>query len=88
MKLVNRDAEIPAGDYYVTVRDAGRTGFLLGPYTDYLAALADVRRGRDLACEHNSRAVFYAYGVSRWAQNGSKQPLPVFTMEGAINGMD
>lgn len=63
--IVNRDAEPPAGDFYVTVRDAGRTGFLLGPYDDIRDALADVKRGRDLACEHDKWAWFYAYGVSR-----------------------
>lgn len=64
-ETVNRDAEIPAGDFYVTVRDASRTGFLLGPYSDLRDALANVRRGRDLANEHNSRAWFYSYGTSR-----------------------
>lgn len=62
---VNRDAEPPHGDYYVTVRDTGRTGFLLGPYDDVRDALANVGRGRDLACASNSRAWFYTYGTAR-----------------------
>lgn len=63
---VNADAEPPSGDFYVTVRDAGRTGFLLGPYADIRDALAEVPRGRELAIENaDCRAVFYAYGTSR-----------------------
>jgi hypothetical protein len=62
---VNRDAEPPAGDFYVTVRDAGRTGFLLGPYGDIRDALANVDRGRKLANQANSWAAFYSYGVAR-----------------------
>jgi hypothetical protein len=65
MSLVNADAAIPEGDYYVTVRDAGRTGFLLGPYTDYLEVLANIDRGRKLAQAADCRAVFYAFGHSR-----------------------
>lgn len=63
--MVNKDAEPPHGDFYVTVKDAGRTGFLLGPFADIREALANVKRGSDLAQAANSRAVFYAYGVSR-----------------------
>jgi hypothetical protein len=62
---VNADAAPPDGDFYVTVRDAGRTGFLLGPYADVREALANVDRGRDLACAANLRGWFYAYGTSR-----------------------
>jgi hypothetical protein len=51
-------------DFYVTVQDAGRTGFLLGPYSTHEAALSNVERGRRLAEEANSRAVFYAFGTS------------------------
>lgn len=61
----NADAQPPAGDFYVTVKDAGRTGFLLGPFEDVRDALVNVKRGRDLACEHNVRAVFYTFGTSR-----------------------
>jgi hypothetical protein len=61
----NVDASPPEGDFYVTVRDAGRTGFLLGPYGDIREALANVKRGEELAQAANSRAVFYAFGTSR-----------------------
>lgn len=53
-----------ARSYYVTVQDAGRTGFLLGPYDEHAGALANVERGRGLAEAANSRAVFYAFGTS------------------------
>lgn len=64
MTTVNQDATVE-GDFYVTVRDAGRTGFLLGPYDDYRDALANVKRGSKLAEDADCRAVFYAYGTSR-----------------------
>lgn len=53
-----------ARDYYVTVRDAGRTGFLLGPYAEHADALANVERGKALAEAANSRAFWYAFGTS------------------------
>jgi hypothetical protein len=72
---VNQDAEPPQGDFYVTVRDAGRTGFLLGPYGDIRDALVNVDRGKGLAEQHNSRAVFYAYGVSRLPFGTTVKPV-------------
>jgi len=50
--------------FYVTVRDAGRTGFLLGPYDTHPDALQEVDRGRRLAIAANDRAWFYAYGTA------------------------
>jgi hypothetical protein len=50
--------------FYVTVRDAGRTGFLLGPYDTHPEALTNVDRGRKLAIAANDRAWFYAYGTA------------------------
>jgi hypothetical protein len=64
-ELVNRDAEIPTGDFYVTVRNGQQSGFLLGPYTDYRDALTNVKRGRDLACNAVRDAHWYAYGTCR-----------------------
>jgi hypothetical protein len=63
--MTNQDAVPPHGDFYVTAKDAGRTGFLLGPYEDARDALANVDRGRDLACGVDDRAVFYAFGTAR-----------------------
>src|SRR5436305_14155355 len=60
-----RDANgLPIG-YYVTVRDAGRAGFLLGPYRRHREALADVDRGAELARAADPRAAFYAFGTAR-----------------------
>jgi hypothetical protein len=74
---VNADAEPPAGDFYVTVRDAGRTGFLLGPYEEARDALAAVDRGRELACaaDTTGRAWFYAYGTSRLPRGTAGVPV-------------
>lgn len=57
-------AEHRQARFYVTVRDAGRVGFLLGPYDTYAGAHRNVDRGRKLAEEADSWAVFFAYGVS------------------------
>jgi hypothetical protein len=35
--------------FYVTIRDGARVGFLLGPYASHMTALANVDRGRRLA---------------------------------------
>jgi hypothetical protein len=79
--LVQRARAIPPGTtarlFYVTVRDAGRTGFLLGPYSTHGEALANVKRGTRLAQDANSRAVFYAFGTSRW-KTGDPVPKTVF----------
>src|SRR5258708_11830242 len=72
---VNHDAEPPAGVFYVTVRDAGRTGYLLGPYGDVRDALANVEPGRRLAEGADDRAVFYAYGVSRLPTGTAVSPV-------------
>jgi len=54
----------PDADFYVTVRDAGRTGWLLGPYATHQEALDNVERGRDLANEWNAKAWFMAFGTA------------------------
>ena len=51
-------------DFYVTVIDGPRTGFLLGPYDTHKEALDKVDRGRQLAQEVNDWAWFYAYGTA------------------------
>lgn len=78
----------PTYAYYVTVRDGGRTGFLLGPYATHQDARANVDRGRAYAlgdCDgpdgrriaYNGRAHFYAYGTSRLPRN-VQAPRTVF----------
>lgn len=49
--------------YYVTVRDAGRHGYLLGPYDTHEEALENVDRGRKLAEEANVWSHFYEFGT-------------------------
>jgi len=51
--------------YYVTCKDAGRTGWLSGPYQTPEDALADVRQVSALAKRHDLWAAFYAFGISR-----------------------
>lgn len=52
--------------FYVTVRDAGKVGFLLGPLATKAEAEARVEDVRGMATELNSWAAFYAFGTSRW----------------------
>lgn len=65
------------GHYYVTVRDAGRTGWILGPYPQHQEAIDNVDRGRDLANDANSRACFYSYGTSR-VDPSAEPPKSIF----------
>jgi hypothetical protein len=51
-------------EFFVTVRDAGRTGFLMGPYATHADAISEVERGRELAQKANAWAWFYAYGTA------------------------
>ena len=55
--------------YYVTVEDAGRHGFLLGPLGTKKEAENNVALGRKLATQHNDRAWFYSYGTARVKQD-------------------
>lgn len=50
--------------YYVTVHDAGRTGFLLGPFDTHQQALDNVTRGRELARKATLWSDFYAFGTA------------------------
>ena len=51
--------------FYVTVKDGARTGCLLGPFGSKEEAEGKVRLGKRLAEQVNSRAIWYAYGVTR-----------------------
>jgi len=55
---------LEAREYFVSVKDAGRTGFLLGPYATHAEALRNVERGKALGEKANSWAVFYAFGTA------------------------
>ncbi len=68
---------IPSGPegFYVTVKDGPRTGILLGPYGSKDEAESHVRLGKTLAEQVNSRAIWYAYGVTRVVmQPGAELP--------------
>jgi hypothetical protein len=54
------------GNYYVSVIDGTRYGFLLGPfYNNHQAALDMVDRARVKAQEVDPRAHFYSFGTLR-----------------------
>jgi hypothetical protein len=54
------------GNYYVTVRDGGRTGLLAGPFVnDHAAALAMVDAAMKVACELHAPGYFFSYGTAR-----------------------
>lgn len=61
----NEEAAEPKAGFYVTVADGGKVGVLLGPYGTKEAAEADVPLGKRLAESVNSRAIWYAYGVTK-----------------------
>lgn len=73
-EIVNRDAEPPHGDFYVTIRRGRRVGYLLGPYGDVRDALANVDRGHSLAVDADPFAAFDAFGTAR-VPIGSRRPL-------------
>jgi len=73
----------PGADFYVTVRDAGRTGWLLGPYATHQVALDNVQRGRDLANEWNAKAWFMAFGTASVPTGTPIQT--VFQQDGTVN---
>ena len=51
-------------EFFVTVIDGKRVGWLLGPYPTHSAALDHVQRGKELANKADRFAVFYAYGTT------------------------
>ena len=51
-------------EFYVTVKDCLRTGWLLGAYATHEEALDNVLRGSQLAVDADRWAHFYAYGTS------------------------
>lgn len=66
MFVPDEEAPTTDHDFYVTVIHGERSGFLLGPYLTHAEALAQVFRGKKLAEQHNTRALFndYAYGTA------------------------
>lgn len=55
----------PGARFYVTIRDAGRVGFLLGPYASHMTALSNVERGRRLAAAlRPDQTAFASFGTA------------------------
>ena len=50
-------------EFFVSVLDAARTGYLLGPYATHAEALANVDRGRKLADAADPRSPWYRFGT-------------------------
>lgn len=64
--------------FYVTVIDAGRRGFLLGPFGSHKEAKDNVEVGRNLAIKHNDRAWFYGYGTALVKQDTPNMKPAIF----------
>lgn len=62
--------------FYVTVRNGGRSGALLGPYGTHDEALANVDRAREYAEQVNDRAIWYAYGTAKVTMEPGKELRP------------
>jgi hypothetical protein len=60
--------------YYATCQDAGRTGWLLGPFETHAEALACVDDARRLAEAADPFAHFYAFGTASHTGPG---PFPL-----------
>lgn len=59
--------------YYVSVKRGREYRLVLGPYPSHGEALANVTRGRNLACDRNARHWFDAFGTCKVTQS---KPLP------------
>ena len=71
--------------YYVTVKDADRRGFLLGPFGSKGEAQNNVELGRKLAIKHNDRAWFYAYGTALVKADIPQMKPAVFANHACVN---
>jgi hypothetical protein len=60
-----QEADTAPGPYYVSVRDAGRTGLLLGPFETHQEALDLVDDGRAKANDVSPFSAFFAFGTVR-----------------------
>ena len=54
----------PTKEFYVTVNNNGRFGWLLGPFDDHQEALDKVHHARTLAERADPRAAWYAFGTA------------------------
>jgi hypothetical protein len=77
--VLEMDGSSVGKDFYVTVIDGPRAGFLLGPFKTHKEALDNVERGRRLANKVNDRACWYGYGTAS-APHGAEIPT-VFKLD-------
>lgn len=60
----------PDEQFFVTIKDGPKVGWLLGPYETHWEAIRNVDRGRRMACEVNDRETAFAgfgtAGVKDW----------------------
>lgn len=55
----------PGARFYVTIRDGGRVGLLLGSYASHMTTLGQVERGRRLAMAMRpEQAAFASFGTA------------------------
>jgi hypothetical protein len=85
MREARDRVENPFYHYYVTVMDGRRIGFLAGPFRSHRIAAAFVKAAKRRAEEVNSRAVFYAYGVSRF--KGHRDVAPKAVLNSYLEGV-
>lgn len=67
-------AEVEGRQFYTSVIDGTRRGYLSGPFETHAEALADVERVRRRAQTDNARAWFYGFGMC--STPPSAEPLP------------
>ncbi len=68
--------------FFVTIQDAGRTGWLLGPYPTHYDALQEVGRGKELAVEARQDMWFASFGTASVPESEASRIKPVFRKEG------
>jgi hypothetical protein len=78
--IVEPDGSGVGRDFYVTVIDGPRTGYLLGPYKTHGEALANVRRGELLTLRHDTKALFGGYGYGTCSAPHGTLIKPVFAL--------
>jgi len=61
----DHSADAEGSRYFVSVRDAGRSGFPAGPYATHAEALADVEAVREIAYRLDGMTHFFEWGTAR-----------------------
>jgi hypothetical protein len=71
------------GRYYVTCVDAGRVGFVAGPFRRHQAARRFLRPARRAAQQVDPWSDFYAWGTARLRDNWDR-PIPLGVLNDAL----